>query len=131
MQDTNTQHLHDETKILPLQELLKLHASEIKGKTQPPSNPLHKLTIHTPSPNKQTTFNNTKYPTNISTNTYNITKQDINTNLTTINTTIITKQLTKLPNNTILHTTTTIYKQHRRNTPYTLITPWPNAEQIN
>ena len=32
MQDTNTQHLHDETKNLPLQEHLKLHASQIRQK---------------------------------------------------------------------------------------------------
>ena len=41
------QHLNDEIKILPLQEHLKLHPSQISQKIQYPSHPLHKLTIHT------------------------------------------------------------------------------------
>ena len=42
--DTNTQHLHSETKILPLQNHLKLHASQL---TQKASHPLIPY-IHSP-----------------------------------------------------------------------------------
>ena len=41
-QDTNIQHLHDETLILPIHDHLQLHASQYKQKTQHPSHPLHK-----------------------------------------------------------------------------------------
>ena len=43
-QDTNIQHLHDETLTFPIHEHLQLHASQYKQKTQHPSHPLH---IHT------------------------------------------------------------------------------------
>src|SRR5437867_1131310 len=42
--DTNTQHLHQETKTLPLSNHLKLHASQLKQKSQLPTHPLHNLT---------------------------------------------------------------------------------------
>ena len=41
-QDTNIQHLHDETFRLPIHEHLQFHASQYKHKTQHPSHPLHK-----------------------------------------------------------------------------------------
>ena len=49
-QDTNIQHMYDETLTLPIQENLQLHASHYKQKTQHPSHPLHKHTtyFHTP-----------------------------------------------------------------------------------
>ena len=58
--DTNTQHLHDETNVLPIHQHLQLHASQIRQKAQHPTHPLHKLPIHphTPRLKKQTTFNN-------------------------------------------------------------------------
>ena len=40
--DTNTQHLHEETNVLPIHQHLQLHASQIRQKAQ---HPLHKLTI--------------------------------------------------------------------------------------
>ena len=36
-------HLHIETKILPLSNHLKLHASQLRQKSQLPTNPLHNL----------------------------------------------------------------------------------------
>ena len=41
--DTNTQHLHDETEVLPLKEHLKLHASQLKNKANHPKHPLNSL----------------------------------------------------------------------------------------
>ena len=41
--DTNTQHLHVETKILPLRNHIRLHASQMRQKSQLPTHPLHDL----------------------------------------------------------------------------------------
>ena len=41
--DTNTQHLHDETLILPIKNHLQLQTSQIRQKSQNPSHPLHNL----------------------------------------------------------------------------------------
>ena len=54
-QDTNIQHLHDETLTLPIHEHLQLHASQYKQKTQHPSDPLHKHTTY---------FNTIRFVTN-------------------------------------------------------------------
>ena len=64
-QDTNIQHLHDETLTLPIHEHLQLHASQYKQKTQHPSHPLHKHTTFQHSKaQKPTIFNNGRYTTN-------------------------------------------------------------------
>jgi len=57
--DTNTQHLHEETKILSVEEHLTLLASQFKQKTYDPSHPLHPLLMQppTPRPMKQNIFN--------------------------------------------------------------------------
>ena len=49
-QDTNIQHLHDETLTLPIHEHLQFHASQYKQKTQHPSHPLHKHTTYFNTP---------------------------------------------------------------------------------
>ena len=49
-QDTNIQHLHDETLTLPIHEHLQLHASQYKQKTQHPSHPPHKHTTYFNTP---------------------------------------------------------------------------------
>ena len=41
--DTNTQHLHDETKVLPMDTHLKFYATQLKQLTQTPTHPLHDL----------------------------------------------------------------------------------------
>jgi len=46
--DTNCQHLHEETKTLPLKEHLKLHSSQLRQKSQLPNHPLHSLNKHNP-----------------------------------------------------------------------------------
>ena len=56
-QDTNIQHLHDETLTLPIHENLQLQASQYKEKTQHPSHPLHKHTTYFNTPRlKKTLF---------------------------------------------------------------------------
>ena len=49
-QDTNIQHLHDETLTLPIHEHLQLHDSQYKQKTQHPSHPHHKQTTYFNTP---------------------------------------------------------------------------------
>ena len=39
--DTNTQHLHDKTKVLPIDTHHKLHTTQLKQLTQTQAHPLH------------------------------------------------------------------------------------------
>ena len=58
-QDTNVQHLHEETLTLPIREHLQLHASQYKQKTQNPSNLLQKRTTYFITPRLKTLFSTT------------------------------------------------------------------------
>ena len=102
--DTNTQHLHDETNVLPIHQHLQLHASQIRQKAQHPTHPLHKLTIdpHTPRLKKQTTFNNINYTTNIDTHPDTVTQQ-ISANSTQIHTSIVQTHLMQRNHNKLIH----------------------------
>ena len=69
-QDTEIQHLHDETLILPIHEHLQ------------PSHPLHKHTTYFNTLRlKNNIFHNGCYTTNIPTNPHTITTTDIKTNM--------------------------------------------------
>ena len=105
-QDTNIQHLHDETLTLPIHEHLQLHASQYKQKTQHPSHPLHKHTTYfnTPRLKKPTIFNNGRYTTNIPTDPHTVTTTDIKTNMRHIHTSIVSRHLATRGNNKILRT---------------------------
>ena len=73
-QDTNIQHLHDETLTLHIHEHLQLHASQYKQKTQHLSYLLHKHTTYFNTPRlKNTIFNNGRYTTNIPTDPHTVT----------------------------------------------------------
>ena len=102
-QDTNIQHLHDETLTLPIHEHLQLHASQYKQKTQHPSHPLHKHTTYFNTPRlKKTIFNNGRYTTNIPTDPHTVTTTDIKTNMRHIHTSIVSRHLATWGNNKIL-----------------------------
>ena len=105
-QDTNIQHLHDETLTLPIHEHLQLHASQYKQKTQHPSHPLHKHTTYfnTPRQKKTTIFNNGRYTTKIPTDPHTVTTTDIKTNMRHIHTSIVSRHLATRGNNKILRT---------------------------
>ena len=105
-QDTNIQHLHDETLILPIHEHLQLHASQYKQKTQHPLHPLHKHTTYfnTPRLKKPTIFNNGRYTTNIPTDPHTVTTTDTKTNMRHIHTSIVSRHLATRGNNKILRT---------------------------
>ena len=55
--DTNIQHLHNETNILPLNAHLKLHSSQLRQKSQHPTHPLHKFTVLTENERHKKTNN--------------------------------------------------------------------------
>ena len=93
-QDTNLQHLHDETLTLPIHEHLQLHVSQYKQKTQ---HPLHKHTTYLNTPRLKTaatqqTFQHTPR------NHYNRHK----TNMCHIHTSIVSRHLATRGNNKIL-----------------------------
>ena len=105
--DTNIQHLHDETNILPIQKHLQLHASQVRQKALYPSHPLHRYTTHNTSQclKKLTTFNNSdRYTTNIPTDPCTVTTADIKANMRNIHTSIVSQHLATRDNNTILCT---------------------------
>ena len=104
--DTNIQHLHDETNILPIQKHLQLHASQVRQKAQYPSHPLYRYTTHNTSQRlkKPTTFNNSRYTTNIPTDPCTVTTADIKANMRDIHTTIVSQHLAARDNNKILRT---------------------------
>ena len=59
IQDTNIQHLHDETLTLPIHEHPHLHISQYKHKTQRPSHPLHKHPTYLNTPRLKKLFTTT------------------------------------------------------------------------
>ena len=89
--DTNTQHFHSKTKILPLQNHLKLHASQLTQKAFLPTHPLHPLTTQEVHPRykKQSTFNNINYTLNIPSSTQSTFHKQIKNNMKTIHTKIV------------------------------------------
>ena len=90
-QDTNIQHLHDETHTLPIHEHLQLHTSQYKPKTQHSSHPLHKHTTYFNTPKAKKTLFLTTAATQqtISTDPHTITTTDIKTNMRHIHTSIL------------------------------------------
>ena len=78
-QDTNIQHMYDETLLLPIHEHIQFNASQFKPQTQHPSHPLHEHTTYfnTPRFKKATIFKNSRYTTNIPTDPHPVTITDI------------------------------------------------------
>ena len=104
-QDTNIQHLHDDTLILPIHEHLQLHASQYK----------HKHNIHhTPYTNIQhnSIVQGKKKPLSLTTATTQQTNPQTphshynrhKTNMRHIHTSIVSRHLATRGNNKILHT---------------------------
>jgi hypothetical protein len=103
--DTNIQHLHDETQVLPLDLHLKLQASQLKQKAQLATHPLHKYTTQQRAARnmKQTIFHNNNYTTNINNASTDITEQDIQRNIKSIHTTVVANYLTNRKYNKIIN----------------------------
>ena len=103
--DTNIQHLHNETNILPLNAHLKLHSSQLRQKSQHPTHPLHKFTVLTENERhkKQTIFdNNNNYTVNINTKSDLICEDLIQSNLKLIHSQIVSNHLSQRPPNKVL-----------------------------
>ena len=123
-QDTNTQHLHDETDILPLKEHITLHTSQLRQKAQHPSHPLHHLTQQRPHQRhkKQTAFDNINYTLNRDTPPHLTTTETIKHNLKDIHTQIVNDYINHKPPNhfigitppTLHHTESTLNRHQQR-----------------
>ena len=130
-QDTNIQHLLDETLIFPIREYLQLHASQYKQETQHPSHLLHKHTTYVNTPRlKNTIFNNGRYTTT-SHRPHTVTTTDIKTNMRHIHTSIVYMNLDTRGNNKILRTPPPHIKSSNRYFPASLVASLSNSEQIN
>ena len=101
-QDTNIQHLHDKTLILPIHEHLQLYVSQYKQKHN--IHHTHYTNILQHSKAKNTIFNNGRYTTNIPTDPHTFTTTDIKTNMCYIHTSIVSRLLATRGNNKILRT---------------------------
>ena len=104
--DSNIEHLHNETKILPMTEHLKLHSSQLRQQTQHPNHPLHAFTRQ-PPPNrykKQTIFdNNNNYTYNIDLEPDMADNITIKQNIKDIHTSITQNYLHSIPDNRLLN----------------------------
>ena len=103
--DTNAQHLHDETQILPIKQHLQLHASQLLQKSEHITHPLHHLTLQPPATRKQkqSIFHpDYQHITRIKTNKKDTQEDNIKKNLKTIHTTTVnTYLMNRAPNKTI------------------------------
>ena len=130
--DTNTQHLHSETKNLPLQNHLKLHASQLTQKASYPTHPLHPLTTQKAHPRykKQSTFNNNiNYTLNIPSYTQTTSHTQIKNNMKTIHTKIVHDYVSST-NNKILSKQPPPPHSYIRNHPRPLHSPHSHPTQI-
>ena len=104
-QDTNIQHMHDETLILPIHEDLQLHASQYNRKHNIHHTPYTNIQqTSTLQGSKSTIFNNGRYTTHIPTYPHTVTTTDIKTNLRHIHTSIVSRHPATRGNNKILRT---------------------------
>ena len=93
--DTNQQHLHEETKVLPIEKHLILHASQLRQKSQLPSHPLNKFTKPFKSKRllKPTIFNNDDYTLNHDVQPNIVNTEIIKNNMNRIHSEIVTNYL--------------------------------------
>ena len=124
--DTNAQHLHDETKALPMDTHLKLHTTYLKQLTQTQTHSLHDLNayLNLPRNMKATIFHNNKH-TNIIILKPNITPEECRENLKHIYTTITSQYLNFRKNNKFANTVVTFIT-----TSYTYKTGAAQSQQI-
>ena len=109
-QDTNIQHLHDKTKVLPMDIHLKLHATQLKQLTQTQTHLLYIVNAYLDLLRnmKTTIFHNNEH-TNIIISKPGITHEKCTENLKHIHTTITSQYLSSRKNKI---TNTTSYDIH-------------------
>ena len=119
--DTNTQHLHDETLVLPIKNHLQLQASQIRQKSQNPSHPLHNNLLQERQPKrhiKNSIFQaNNTYTHIIPTDPTTVTPENIKQNLKTIHTSIMQKFRNDRPPNKILNKEAPTVNKSEENLP--------------
>ena len=105
-QNTNTQHLHDEAKFLPMDTQLKLHTTQLKQLTQTQTHPLHDLNACLNLPrNMKATILYTNKHTNIIISKQNIATEKRKKKLKYIHTTTITLECLSSRKNKVTNTT--------------------------
>ena len=138
--DTNTQHLHSQTKILPLQNHLKFHASQLTQKASHPTHPLHPLITQEAHHRykKQSTFNNNiNYTLNILSSTQSTSHTQIKNNMKTIHPKIVHDYISSTHNKILskqlspIHKSETTLDLHTRPTQIKQITFHPLIPQQN
>ena len=103
--DTSTQHLHEETSILPIKQHLTLHTSQLKQKAQYPEHTLHQLTLqpHQPKNMTQTIFHNTHYTTNRDSTPDTTTLQTVKKIMKLVHTEIVQSHLQTRTSNKVIY----------------------------
>ena len=106
IRDSNTQCLHDKTKVLPMNIHLKLHAIKPKQLTQTQTHPLRDLNAYFNPPRnmKAAIFYNNEN-TNIIISKPDITSQECRENLKHIHTAITSQYLSSTKNNKVINNT--------------------------
>jgi endonuclease/exonuclease/phosphatase (EEP) superfamily protein YafD len=102
--DTNADHLHTETKILPVLEHLKLHASNYEQKIRQESHPLNELIYQNTARNKKQDILNTNnnYTIKPTCRKEVLSKEEIQLNMKEIHTKIVNHQLVNTKINKII-----------------------------
>jgi endonuclease/exonuclease/phosphatase family metal-dependent hydrolase len=102
--DTEIQHIHEETKVLPLKEHLKLHSSQLRQKSKNPNHPL--FSLHKTNPKsrhiRETIFDNKNFTLNLNNKTKNINDKTEEINKKLIHSKIVKKYLTQKEPNTVI-----------------------------
>ena len=104
-QDTNTQHLHNETKVLPIDTHLKLNAIQLKQLTQTQAHPLHDLNAYLSLPETRKPQSFITMSTNIIISESDITPEEWRKNIKHIDTTITSQYLRSRKSNKVTNTT--------------------------
>ena len=117
--DTNCQHLHEETKILPLKEHLKLHSSQLRQKSQLPSHPLHSLNINNPKSRfiRETIFHNKNYTINYDNNQNLFTENEVEENKKRIHTDTVNNYIQNKEKNNVLNQIAPEISKNEENIP--------------
>jgi hypothetical protein len=115
--DTNTQHLHVETKVLPIKEHLKLQASQLRQKAQLQTHPLNKLTKLDSSKilKRPTIFDNTNHTINYDDNQNLFTKETIELNKKRIHTDITAEYISEIEPNKVINKIAPEINKHEEN----------------
>ena len=120
-QDTNIQHLHDETLILPIDDIYSYTCHNTNIKHNIHQIPYTNIQQTSTTPDLKNIFNNGRYTTNIPTGPYTVTT-------TAINCLYASSHKRQYKYCAHLHHPLTVMKRYF---PASLVAPLPDSEQIN